>query len=549
MKFSKLCRLSVTVIIFFAVAVSFFFSSFAPKDPGSRPKLVVGIVVDQMRYDFLFRYWNKYSNNGFKRLVNEGFLCSNTQYNYFPTYTGPGHASIYTGTVPSIHGIVANDWCDDEGGTMYVTEDVNVMPVGTESFSCKMSPQNLTTTTITDQLRLSNNFQSKCIGIALKDRGAILPAGHTANAAYWFDGSTGNWVSSSYYMKELPKWVNDFNGKKLPAQYLSKDWTTLLPIDSYTESSADTAFYEEPFKGETGTAFPHHVPALAKQSLEVLKATPFGNSLTKDFAIETIKSENMGKGSVTDFLAVSFSSTDYVGHQFGPNSIETEDTYLRLDKDLAELLSFLDNWVGKENVLVFLTADHGIAPVPEYALRYHIPAGVVNEGQLFSTIKKTLHQQLGDSTLVIAFQNQQLYLSHEKMMKMNVTEEKLCDILEPVLMKINGVRNIFPSSKPEHSSLPSSRIDMMRNSFFPKRSGDIMILYEPFWIGGRHKGTTHGSIFFYDTHVPLLWYGWEIKNGSSSSRVFISDIAPTIADFLNIQEPNGCVGNPIEGLK
>jgi len=383
----------------------------------------------------------------------------------------------------------------------------------------------------------------------MKDRGAILPAGHTANAAYWFDGASGNWISSSFYMNALPKWVNDFNSKKLPAAYLKNGWTTLLPADQYTESTADTAFYEEAYKGESSTAFPHHFTVPMKDGFEILKATPFGNTVTKDFAIETIRQEQMGKGSVTDFLTVSFSSTDYVGHQFGPNSVECEDTYLRLDKDIADLLSFLDTWIGKQNVLVFLTADHGVAPAPGFLTKQKIPAGVINEKKLISTINKVVQQELGDSNLVLSIQNMQVYVNREKMKEKGVTIEKLFSIIQSIGMETEGIRNVFLSDSPEHALLPSELVNMFRNSFYPKRCGEIVLVYEPFWIEGHTKGTTHGSVFSYDTHVPLIWYGWDIKQGSGSSETSVTDIAPTIADFLNILEPSGCIGRPIQGLR
>ncbi|MDX5348867.1 MAG: alkaline phosphatase family protein, partial [Hymenobacteraceae bacterium] len=276
-----------------------------------RPKLVVGIVVDQMRYDFLYRYWDKYSDGGFKRLMREGFNFKNTHYNYAPTYTGPGHASIYTGTYPAIHGIVGNDWfVRGTDRNIYCTEDRGVTCIGADTDAGKMSPANLLTTTVTDELRLATNQGAKVIGVCLKDRGSILPAGHAANAAYWYDGSTGNWISSSFYMKELPKWVEQFNKKKLPAQYLNQDWETLLPLKQYTESTPDENTYEGAFKGQKKAVFPYKLKELRGNSYDLLRSTPFGNTFTKEFAIAAIEEEKMGKGNFTDFLTLSFSSTD-----------------------------------------------------------------------------------------------------------------------------------------------------------------------------------------------------------------------------------------------
>src|ERR1019366_6826882 len=369
----------------------------------SKPKLIVGIIIDQMRYDYIFRYWNKFGNDGFKHLVNEGFFCKNTQFNYMPTYTGPGHAAIYTGTTPSVNGIIANEWYDKETGKdKYCVLDNTVTGVGTTNSEGNRSPANMLTTTISDELRISSNMKSKVIGIALKDRSAILPAGHTANAAYWYDGSNGGFISSTYYMNELPLWVNDFNKKESAKKYLSEPWNTLLPIDQYTESLPDDNKYETLANGESKPVFPHNLPELMAKNggLNLIRNTPFGNSLTKDFAIETIVNENLGKSNTTDFLAISFSSPDYIGHTYGPNSVEQEDDYLRLDNDLAELLKFIENYVGKNNALIFLTADHAAPEVPAYLNDLKIPSGYVNEKIMIDSLKKYLIKNYQDSLIL-----------------------------------------------------------------------------------------------------------------------------------------------------
>ena len=511
-----------------------------------KPKLIVGIVIDQMRYDFLYRFYSKYSDGGFKRLMIQGFNCKNVQYNYIPTYTGPGHASIYTGSVPAINGIVSNDWYDREtNSTVYVTSDNNYKTVGADNVNGNMSPQRLNTTTITDQLRMSDNFQSKVIGVSLKDRGAILPAGHTGNAAYWLDGLTGNWITSSFYMSTLPKWVSDINAEQQPKKYLSQNWNTLLPIEQYSESTIDSIQYESLLPSDTKPIFPHHLSDSTWVKYDLVKYTPFGNTLLKDFGIDAIKNENLGKGTVTDFLTVSFSATDYVGHTFGPNSIESEDTYLRLDKDLAEFFSFLDSWVGKNNYLIFLTADHGVAPIAGLANDYHIPAGVMNELSLLDSMKNILNKSFGDTGIILAYENQQLYLNHSMLEKKNKTDDDVLKMIQPMLLRQKGFYNSFVISELNQATMPDELKSMLNNSFHPKRSGDIMILLDPYWFGGRTKGTTHGAIFSYDTHVPLLWYGWKIKTGESGTLNHISDIAPTLSYLLNIQEPNGNIGTVI----
>lgn len=516
----------------------------------SNPKLVVGIVIDQMRYDYIYRYWDKFQKDGFKRLVGEGFFCRNTNYNYVPTYTGPGHASIYTGTTPAVHGIIANDWYDKTiGKNLYCVEDKNSVGVGTTTNEGKRSPVNMLTTTITDELRISSNMKSKVIGVALKDRSAILPAGHTANAAYWYDGSIGGFITSTYYMKELPVWVQQFNKKELAQKYLSQSWNTLLPIEQYTESLPDDNKYEFVAKGETKPVFPHNLPQLlsANGGLNMIRSTPFGNSLTKDFAIEVIRNENLGKSVVTDFLAVSFSSPDYIGHAYGPNSVEQEDDYLRLDKDLADFLNFLDLQIGKNNVLVFLTADHAAPEVPSYLVDLKIPAGYIEEWKLVRDLKNYLLKSYGD-TLVFSYSNQQVFLNHEAIQDKKLELKKVQDDAALFLQKGEGVSEVLTATALNNASFIEGSRFLMQKGFNTKRSGDILVNYLPAWVDYHKTGTTHGSPYSYDTHVPLIFYGWNIKQGGSAEQVYITDIAATLAMMLNIQFPNGCTGKPISFL-
>ena len=508
-----------------------------------KPKLVVGIVIDQMRYDFLYRYYEKYSSGGFKRLMSQGFNCKNNHYNYLPTNTAPGHTAIFTGSVPAIHGIAGNDWYDRKlGRLMYCTEDSTVSTVGSDSKAGKMSPKNLLVTTITDQLRLSNNFKSRVIGISQKDRGAILPAGHTANAAYWFDSKIGGWISSTFYMNDLPTWVKDFNAQKLPNKYLEKPWTTLLPIEQYTESTPDN----KPYEGKLGgtVVFPHEVAANFAGFYETFRATPFGNSITKDFAISTLNNEQLGKGAATDFLTVSFSSTDYIGHAFGPNSIETEDAYLRLDKDLEEFLTFLDKYLGKDNVLVFLSADHGVANVWEFNVENKISAGTTSP--IMSDLRTELKKIFGEGNWILNTDNYQIYLNFALMQEKNVSFEQIFGKIREFLLTKEGMANAINLHDLGQIPLNNYQAEFIKNGYNAKRGGDIMYLPEPAWLDGYlTTGTGHGTLYNYDTHVPLLWYGWKIPQGETVERTAITDISATLAAFLNILEPNGCVGKPI----
>lgn len=524
-----------------------------PKTVSDSPKLVVGLVIDQMRFDYVYRFWDKLGENGLKRMLKQGYNCRNTNFNYVPTFTGPGHASIYTGTTPSVHGIIANKWYDrDLKKGVYCVFDPATKPVGSNEEEGKRSPSRMLTTTVGDQLRLATNNESKVIGIALKDRSAILPAGHTANGAYWMDDTTGFFITSNYYRNELPAWVNDFNNKKLTAQYLSANWDLMKDSSQYTESVADNNKYEETFDGETAPVFPHELPKLFPKKngkYGLIRSTPFGNSLTEDFAEAAIIGENLGKNSRTDFLCVSFSSTDYVGHMYGPMSREIEDTYLRLDKELADFFMFLDKWIGQNNVVVFLTADHGVVETPEFLKDRKIPAGYFNEKKCKDSLQRTLIKKYGD-TLLSSYSNDQIFLNRKKIEAKGLKRKEVEDFVAEFIMGFKGVSACMTASDISANQYTESPKKLIQNGFNFRRSGDVCVILEPGWFGewDSKTGTTHGSAWNYDTHVPLYWWGWKIKPGSSEVNQNITDIAPTLCMMLNIQFPDGCTGQPILGL-
>jgi predicted AlkP superfamily pyrophosphatase or phosphodiesterase len=536
--FLALCSLWLTI---------FSFSQSQHKGGIARPKLVIGLVVDQMRWDYLYRYYDLYSANGFKRLLNEGFSCENTLIPYLPTYTAPGHACIYTGSVPAIHGIVGNNWFERSiNKTIYCTDDSAASTIGSNSTAGKMSPANLWTTTITDELRLSNNFKSKVIGIALKDRAAILPAGHNANAAYWFDIKEGKWISSSYYMAQLPDWLNKFNEKHLPDIYMSKDWNTLLPLSKYDLSTADNKEYEHSITGETSVTFPHKLSQISKQKYLAFEYTPFGNTYTFDLAKSAIENEKLGNNNVTDFLTISLSSTDYIGHSFGPNSIEVEDTYLRLDNDITEFLQFLDAKLGKGNYLLFLSADHGVAHIPGFLQEHNIPAGLFNQSTLTKEINQLLEKKFSFKNGVLNIQNYQVYLNTDEIEKRGKILPEIKQAVIDYLQQQSFIINAFETEKISVVSIPEPIKKMLINGYNPKRSGDIHFILKAGYFDGTITGTTHGSWNPYDAHIPLVWFGWNIKHGTTNRETYMTDIAPTIAAMLKIQMPSGSVGKVIE---
>ena len=512
-----------------------------------KPKLIIGLVIDQMRWDYLYRFSELYGSGGFKRLLKQGFSCENTLIPYVPTYTAVGHTCIYTGSVPAINGIIGNFWYEKSlNSTVYCTDDSTVSGVGTSSAAGKMSPKNLWVTTITDELRLSNNFKSKVIGIALKDRGAILPAGHSANAAYWYDA--GKWISSTHYMAALPAWVNDFNKKDEAGIFMSKDWNTLLPIEKYTLSTADDKPYEANLPGEKTVTFPHKLSQTGASKYESFKYTPFAATYTFDFAKQALENEQLGKNTVTDFLTVSISSTDYTGHAFGTNSIEIEDTYLRLDRDIADFLNYLDAKTGKGNYLLFLTADHGVANTPGFLAEHKIPGGTFSDLALAAELNKKIEENFAIKKAVVSLQNYQVYLDIDAMEKQGKDAEALKKLIIKTLKEKDFITNAFETKKISTETLPEPVKKMVSNSYNDKRSGDIQFVPKAGYFDGGPRGTTHGLWNPYDAHIPLVWFGWGVKQGKTNRETYMTDIAATVAAMLQIQMPSGCVGQVIPEL-
>lgn len=540
---------NIAVIVFVLLTLSCKSQKISSDEEVGMPKLVIGIVVDQMRYDYLTRFKAKYSEHGFKRLMNEGYNCKNHHFNYVPTYTGPGHASVFTGTSPMNHGIISNYWYDKYTDTsVYCASDATVQAVGVDTEKEKMSPRRLKTTTIADQLRLHTQNRSKVIGVSLKDRGAILPAGHSANAAYWFRGKEDcKFITSTYYRNDLPEWVINFN--KTTPSYL-KEWETLLPINTYTESGPDSNSFEEAFKGKATTVFPYDLKTLSKNNggYDILKTTPFGNEMVTDFAIEAVKNEKLGAGTYTDFLTVSYSSTDYVGHQFGVNSVEVEDTYIRLDKDLERLFNYLDNQVGKGAYTVFLTADHGAVNVPNYLKSQNIPAGYFNKKAFKKSVEEVLKQKFKFKDIVKNISNNQIFLDRELINTNGLDLVAIQEFLAQEIVLFKHIDKAYSAKTLSSTQFTSGVGALVQSGFHQKHSGDVVFVLEPAVISYPEKGSTHGSSFSYDTHVPLLFYGAGVKKGETIEKTEVIDIAPTISMLLGISFPNGCTGEPLRGL-
>ena len=513
-----------------------------------RPKLVVGIVVDQMRWDYLYRYQKRYTDGGFKRLLGEGFSCENTMIPYVPSVTAIGHTCIYTGSVPSIHGIAGNNFVK-EGKKVYCTDDDSVKPVGTTSEAALMSPRNLWVSTIGDEMKIASNGRAKVVGVALKDRASILPAGHNPNGAFWFDDQTGCFITSSYYMDRLPKWVEAFNDKRLPEQYLSQKWNTLYPKNTYTESTTDENEYENGIREGVKATLPLNLPELYKKyGYGIIRNTPFGNSLTLDMAKAAIDGEQLGADDETDLLAVSCSSTDYIGHQVGTHAIETEDTYLRLDKAIADFLAYLDSKVGKGNYLVFLSADHGAMDNAAFLQDRRIPAGSWDASATAKKLNHVLAKEYPEaSDIVKTVMNYQVFFNRDVIKSKQLDFDNIKQTVVNVLKEDPSVLYACDMAKASTESIPEEVKSRIINGYNRERSGDVVIILKPNFYAHGMKGTDHGAWNSYDTHIPLVFMGWGIKHGATTKQTFMTDIAPTIAAMLHVQAPNGCVGKAIFG--
>ena len=548
MKFPKFCCLFLFLGIFSCKNSSEYFIPNNLDKTTSKPKLVVGVVVDQMRFDYLNRFKNKYSANGFLRLINQGYSCNNHHFNFIPTYTAPGHASVFTGTTPSVHGIIGNSWYDKaSNSTVYCTTDKAYTPVGAAAKYGQVSPRNMKVTTLADQNRLFTQMNGKTIGVSIKDRGAVFPSGHTANGAYWFEGlNEGKWMTSTYYMDTLPQWVQDFNTPSNIASYL-KPWNTLYDISLYDESGSDLSDYEQGFNGKSTPEFPYDLKALMElnQGYNIIKSTPFGNTMITDFALSAIEAESLGVDDYTDFLTVSYSSTDYIGHNFGINSVELQDTYLRLDLELERLLNYLDTKVGAGNYTLFLTSDHGAVEVPSFLTDVHIPSGYVPENS-FASLYTNIKKKYGVSDLIMKISNNQVFLNHQRITALKVSLEDVQKFVLNEIISYPHIKKAYTATTMQTHYFKEGVEKMLQNGYHQKLSGDVLFTLEPGVISYGSKGTTHGSGYNYDTHVPLLFYGNRIQPGKTYERTSVTDIAPTISALLGIALPNGATGTVIE---
>lgn len=518
-----------------------------------RPKLAVGIVVDQMRPEYLYRFSSGFGNNGFNRLVNEGFVCYNTHINYLPTVTGAGHASIYTGTTPKFNGILGNYWFDRNlHKVVYCAKDAQVETVGNDKKEKGgYSARNVMVPTIGDVLKLTTNKQGKVYAISLKDRSSAFPAGHAADGAFWFDKKTGNFVSSTYYMNTLPEWLTKFNRLKKADSYLDSIWKPIGKPDDYLLSWPDSTsirygnkkgFINNSQKKLRDTNTP------AEDLYAPIYASPFGNKLLADAAIEIIKNADLGKDAIPDLLAISFSSTDVVGHGFGPLSKELNDTYIRLDAELGRVLNALDTYVGKGNYVLFLTADHGMSDIPALLTDNKIPGGYLDDQKLRTQLDSALTKHFGTGNWIDTVYDEHVYLRRPYLENRAINLTEAQNVVAEFLHKKDGIADALTAHELANNDYVNAITGRIQNGFFFNRGGDVRFALMPGWMMASEKKeemATHGSGFNSDTNIPLIWYGSGIKHGRSYIHYNITDIAPTVSALLQIINPTAATGNPI----
>ncbi len=490
------------------VLVAASFLAAAPK----KPKLVLAIVIDQFRYDYLMRFRGEY-HAGFDRLLTQGAVFTNARYEHFPTVTAVGHSTFLSGATPALSGIIGNDWYDrEEGKSVTSVSDSATKLLGRESGGAGASPHRLLVDTVGDELKMSDEGKSKVIGISLKDRAAILPAGHMANAAYWFDSSSGNFVSSTYYFADLPGWVKDFNSARPADQYRGATWMSKV------------------------------MPAGGAALYSAIDASPFANDMIERMAETAMQAEQLGQRDVTDILAVSFSANDYVGHALGPDSPEVHDMGIQTDKVLEKLFQAVNRSLGLDNVIVVLTGDHGVAPLPEVSAQRKMPGGRLPPGIVARTVQAALVKKFGDGNWIVNSAEYSLYLNLDLMAQKNLAATDVDRAAADAAMTIPHVFRVYTREQLTHGAVLADEVSRrVSNGYNARRGADVEVVLEPYWIFSQ-SGATHGAPFGYDAHVPVIFMGPGIRAGRYNNDIAVNDVAPTLATMLDVETPSGSVG-------
>lgn len=526
--------------------------------PPERPALVIGIVVEQFRYDYIDKYWDMFSEGGIKKLINEGTFYRNASYDFFLTQSAPAHATLSTGTVPRHHGIVADNWYEplrDE--IIYCTADNRVNPVGGSFERGLHSPVNMLPSTFGDELKLATGGRAKVFGVGSREHTAILASGHSADAAYWYDNVSGTWMTSTHYLDSLPGWLNDFNSMELADTYLDSEWTMLLNRDSYKNICLpDTNKYEMGIDGRS--VFPYDLDKMSssavlgifnrKRDYSLLEKVPASDTYTADMAIRLIEEEALGKDAITDFISITFSATDRIGHNFGPSSVEMADAILRLDRDIEHFLSYVNDNLGKKNVLIYLTSAHGVAEIPDVLSDNKIPSGYFRHNQALALLKSYLNVIYGQGNWVRGYYEKQIYLNRTLIEDSGLELSDIQRTVSRFLNQFTGVSNAVTATVISDNEFTRGHYAKMRNSFDPLRSGDIILNLRPAWVENDLRVTNHNSVYEYDSHVPLVWYGWKVNRSGITRQVNMNDLAATLSALCRVPLPNACIGEPLDEL-
>jgi arylsulfatase A-like enzyme len=479
----------------------------------TQPKLVLAIVIDQFRYDYLTRFRGDYTG-GLRRLLDQGAVFTNAHYDHVPTVTAAGHAAFLSGAPPAMSGIIGNEWWDRATAKRVtsVSDDGTKLLGGSGAGS---SPRRMLQSTLGDELKMSGKG-GKVIGISIKDRSAILPSGHMADGAFWFDGDSGNFVSSTYYSAELPGWVAEFNHSRPADKYAAKDW-----MGYKTPAAPGKALYNE------------------------LEATPWGNELVEQLALRALAAEKLGANGKIDVLAVSYSSNDYVGHRVGPDAPEVRDMAIRVDQLIGELMRSAEAQAGAGNVLTVLTADHGVAPVPEVNQKRKMPGGRLDAQQLHDAIEKALNARFGQARWV-AYASDWIFFNPDAIAGRRFDEAEVERVAAEALRGFPHIFRVYTRTQLLNGAILDDEVGKsVRNGFHSARSGNLMVILDPYWMISA-SGTTHGTPFNYDTHVPLMFLGPHVRPGRYNRNVMVNDVAPTLATILDVGTPSGSVGRVLD---
>ncbi len=536
------------IIPFFALVINSMFAQNIPNVPSDKPKLVVVMVVDQMRYDYLAKFKDNFGKQGFNRLLAEGSLCTNARHEYLLTQQLPGYATIVTGSMPSMHGIASDKWYtrlrneEKQAGI-----DNTVQSIGTKGKNGNFSPRDLLTTTISDELALSNHHQSKIHSIAFDGRVSVLSGGHAADGAWWFDIYSGNWVTSTYYHDSLPQWLQEFNAKKLPEIYVDRQWAPQLELEKYALGSNKGASRKVKFEK---LGFLYDMLNLRKiaQSFKVLTRTPFGNTFTFDFAKQVIINDSLGRDIHPDMVVLGLNPIGVINQECGPMSVEIEDAYIRLDEDIAQFIHFLDMEIGMKDVLVVLTSDRGCPHPPAYLQQMNLPSGVFDQKQLYTLAKSYLNVIYGQGEWITAYSDKQFYLNHTLIEDAKLSLSDVQERLARFALQFSGVVNAVTANTLQSANFNRGSFSLMQNSYHQRRSGDVIINLEPGWIEKSDFVVQSNSGYDYDTHVPLIWYGWRVPRTVIYRNVATTSIAATLAAMLEIATPGGSSGEVINEL-